>query len=52
MKARLAPTGLGAAVLASVSTLVVSPLLSGGSDTPNKTPGDELPAGHASHHQD
>lgn len=40
------------AALFTVSTLVVSPLLSGGSDTPNKTPGVELPAGHASHHQE
>jgi hypothetical protein len=33
-----------------VSTLVVSPLITGSSDTPSKTPSVELPAGHASHH--
>ena len=32
------------------STLVVSPLISGGGDT-GKTPGIEVPSGHASHHQ-
>jgi hypothetical protein len=35
----------------AVSTLVVSPLIGGSSDSPGKTPGVELPAGHASHHQ-
>lgn len=35
----------------AVSTLVVSPLITGSSDTPSRTPGVELPAGHASHHQ-
>jgi hypothetical protein len=35
----------------AVSTLVVSPLITGGSDSQSKTPGVEQPAGHASHHQ-
>jgi hypothetical protein len=35
----------------AVSTLVVSPLITGSSDSPSDTPGVELPAGHTSHHQ-
>jgi hypothetical protein len=35
----------------AVSTLVVSPLLTGSANTPSNTPTVELPAGHASHHQ-
>ena len=40
-------TAAFAAVFA-VSTLVVSPLITGTSNAPSKTPG--VPAGHASHH--
>jgi hypothetical protein len=39
------------AAIFTASTLVVSPLITGGTDRPSKTPGAELPAGHASHHQ-
>jgi hypothetical protein len=50
LTAPILATAAFAAIFAT-STLVVSPLISGGSDTPSKTPGVELPAGHASHHQ-
>ncbi len=35
----------------AVSTLVISPLLTGSSDKGSKTPGSEQPTGHASHHK-
>lgn len=36
----------------AISTLVVSPLITGGNDGGDtKTPGVELPAGHTSHHK-
>jgi hypothetical protein len=38
-------------VIFTVSTLVVSPLLIGSSDSGSKTPSIEQPTGHASHHQ-
>lgn len=47
-----APALAGAAFAAifAVSTLVVSPLITGSGDSGSKTPGLEQPAGHASHH--
>ena len=39
------------AAIFAISTLVISPLITGSSDSPGKQPGVELPSGHASHHQ-
>jgi hypothetical protein len=49
----LAPALASAAFAAifAVSTLVVSPLLTGSDDSGSKAPGLEQPGGHASHHQ-
>lgn len=38
------------AAIFTVSTLVVSPLITGNGDSGNRTPGVDLPSGHASHH--
>ncbi|HLY95345.1 MAG TPA: hypothetical protein VKP14_10920 [Gaiellaceae bacterium] len=48
MRVRLQASRLGATIF-TVSTLVVSPLIAGGTDNGPETP--RQPVGHASHHQ-